>query len=266
MPGTGTRNPRPSPRFRQSEPRFTPKGRNHWAPRVHQTNSSLHRATSGRLPPTFAFHRSRRPRASGADFHSPPRFDRVRFVGPEARGRRSPGSGPRPALLESCRIVRERNLMDTARPKTIFITGATGLVGGHAVEEALHRGHRVRALVRSTSDTRMARPVGRREGPRRPGRCRVAAAGRRGGRLGFQLRGQGGRLGHARGIPQAQRRCPAAAPGCGHRGAGGAASFTSARWVCTRDAIITGPTRLSRPPPARLTPTRAPRPRPRPWS
>jgi nucleoside-diphosphate-sugar epimerase len=44
--------------------------------------------------------------------------------------------------------------MDTNTPKTIFITGATGLVGGHAVEEALLRGHRVRALVRATSDTR----------------------------------------------------------------------------------------------------------------
>ena len=44
--------------------------------------------------------------------------------------------------------------METNTPKTIFITGATGLVGGHAVEEALRRGHRVRALVRSTSDTR----------------------------------------------------------------------------------------------------------------
>jgi 2-alkyl-3-oxoalkanoate reductase len=39
-------------------------------------------------------------------------------------------------------------------PKTIFITGATGLVGGHVTEEALKRGHRVRALVRPTSDTR----------------------------------------------------------------------------------------------------------------
>src|SRR5918911_898462 len=38
--------------------------------------------------------------------------------------------------------------------RTIFITGGTGLVGSHAVEEALRRGHRVRALVRSGSDTR----------------------------------------------------------------------------------------------------------------
>jgi 2-alkyl-3-oxoalkanoate reductase len=37
--------------------------------------------------------------------------------------------------------------------KTIFITGGTGLVGSHAVEEALTRGHRVRALVRASSDT-----------------------------------------------------------------------------------------------------------------
>ncbi len=45
--------------------------------------------------------------------------------------------------------------MSTDAPRTIFITGATGLVGSHAVEQALARGHRVRALVRSTSDTRL---------------------------------------------------------------------------------------------------------------
>ena len=38
--------------------------------------------------------------------------------------------------------------------KTLFITGATGLVGSHVVEEAVRRGHRVRALVRGSSDTR----------------------------------------------------------------------------------------------------------------
>ena len=38
--------------------------------------------------------------------------------------------------------------------KTIFVTGATGLVGGHVVEEAKRRGHRVKALVRASSDTR----------------------------------------------------------------------------------------------------------------
>src|SRR4051794_4623159 len=44
--------------------------------------------------------------------------------------------------------------MNTTLPRTIFITGATGLVGSHVVEEALNRGHRVRALVRASSDTR----------------------------------------------------------------------------------------------------------------
>ena len=38
--------------------------------------------------------------------------------------------------------------------KTIFVTGGTGLVGSHAIEDALKRGHRVRALVRNSSDTR----------------------------------------------------------------------------------------------------------------
>src|SRR3954467_3846409 len=44
--------------------------------------------------------------------------------------------------------------MSTTGSRTIFITGATGLVGSHAAEEAIGRGHRVRALVRATSDTR----------------------------------------------------------------------------------------------------------------
>ena len=38
--------------------------------------------------------------------------------------------------------------------RTIFITGGTGLVGSHVVEEALARGHKVRVLVRGSSDTR----------------------------------------------------------------------------------------------------------------
>jgi uncharacterized protein YbjT (DUF2867 family) len=45
--------------------------------------------------------------------------------------------------------------MNATTSKTIFITGATGLVGSHATEEALRRGHRVRALVRASSDTRL---------------------------------------------------------------------------------------------------------------
>ena len=44
--------------------------------------------------------------------------------------------------------------MCASEPKTIFLTGATGLVGSHVAEEALNRGHRVRALVRRSSDTR----------------------------------------------------------------------------------------------------------------
>ena len=70
--------------------------------------------------------------------------------------------------------------MTTGSAKIIFITGATGLVGGHAVEEALKRGHRVRALVRPTSDTRwldqwgVERIVGDLEDP---GALRAGAAG-----------------------------------------------------------------------------------------
>ena len=38
--------------------------------------------------------------------------------------------------------------------RTIFVTGGSGLVGSHVVEEAVARGHRVRVLVRASSDTR----------------------------------------------------------------------------------------------------------------
>ncbi len=43
--------------------------------------------------------------------------------------------------------------MSSSASKTIFLTGATGLVGSHVAEEARRRGHAVRALVRSSSDT-----------------------------------------------------------------------------------------------------------------
>ena len=37
--------------------------------------------------------------------------------------------------------------------KTIFVTGATGFIGGHLVEDLLSRGNRVKCLIRSSSDT-----------------------------------------------------------------------------------------------------------------
>jgi nucleoside-diphosphate-sugar epimerase len=45
-------------------------------------------------------------------------------------------------------------MSQNAPSKTIFLTGGTGLVGSHAVEEGLRRGHRLRVLVRASSDTR----------------------------------------------------------------------------------------------------------------
>ena len=44
--------------------------------------------------------------------------------------------------------------MTTNDPKTLFITGATGLVGSHVAEEAVSRGYAVKALVRPSSDKR----------------------------------------------------------------------------------------------------------------
>jgi nucleoside-diphosphate-sugar epimerase len=48
----------------------------------------------------------------------------------------------------------------SASQRRIFVTGATGLVGSHVVEEALARGDHVRALVRPTSDTRWLNRLG----------------------------------------------------------------------------------------------------------
>ena len=59
-----------------------------------------------------------------------------------------------------------------------------------------------------SSDTRWLDALGRREGRRRPGRPRGPPPGGRRGRLGLQLRGQGRRLGDARGVPPPQRRGP----------------------------------------------------------
>ena len=65
----------------------------------------------------------------------------------------------------------------SSEPKTIFVTGATGLVGSHVVEEALSRGHRVKALVRASSDTRFLDELGV---EKVPGDLEDAAALRRG--------------------------------------------------------------------------------------
>ena len=44
--------------------------------------------------------------------------------------------------------------------KLIFLTGGTGLVGSHVAEEAVRRGHKVRALVRPSSDTKFLDSLG----------------------------------------------------------------------------------------------------------
>ncbi len=50
--------------------------------------------------------------------------------------------------------------MTNPSESTLFITGATGLVGGHVAERARELGYHVRALARSTSDTRRLKELG----------------------------------------------------------------------------------------------------------
>ncbi len=151
--------------------------------------------------------------------------------------------------------------------KTIFITGATGLVGGHAAEEALRRGHRVRALVRPTSDTRWLDQWGVEHDRRRPGRSRRPSA-------------------RASPVPTGSSTAPPRwATGAPWRSSGGSTSRRSgylldaaceAQGRAVRPRQLAG--RLRRPRPLRhrrdgaprrrirSTPTPGRRPRPRPWS
>ena len=41
-------------------------------------------------------------------------------------------------------------------PRTVFLTGASGFIGRELAAELLRRGHRVRALVRPGSESRVA--------------------------------------------------------------------------------------------------------------
>ncbi len=43
---------------------------------------------------------------------------------------------------------------------TTLVTGATGFIGGHLVEELVRRGEAVKALVRKTSDTSKLEALG----------------------------------------------------------------------------------------------------------
>jgi nucleoside-diphosphate-sugar epimerase len=45
-------------------------------------------------------------------------------------------------------------------PVKILVTGATGFLGGHLVEELVAKGYSVRALVRRTSNTALLRELG----------------------------------------------------------------------------------------------------------
>ena len=82
--------------------------------------------------------------------------------------------------------------MTTNGTRTIFITGATGLVGSHAAEEALRRGHRVSALVRDSSDTRWLDRWGVEKSVGDLEDADALRQRRRRGRLGLQLRAKVG--------------------------------------------------------------------------
>src|SRR5579883_216790 len=121
--------------------------------RDHSKYSSLHRPAPRKPPRNSTVARFER-----ISHPSPIHASAARLAGQSSsRCPRQAGNvGPiRPEpSVKSPEFGPEHDPMTTSSGKTIFITGATGLVGSHAAEEALRRGHRVRALVRGSSDTR----------------------------------------------------------------------------------------------------------------
>ena len=89
----------------------------------------------------------------------------------------------------------------------------------------------------------MARPVGRRADRRRPGRSRGPPRRRRRGRLGLQLRRQGGGLGHASRTSAGSTSRPSGSCSTPPATPGSSGSSMSARSASMRAATTTGPTR-----------------------
>ena len=230
------------------------------------TNSSLHRAASRKTTPHLHVSPTSLGRCRRGATSIPSSAARSGRIHAEPSiGPRDASTASRSTARSRVRIGREVRHMDTTTPKTIFITGATGLVGSHAVEEALAAGTASGPWSAPTSDTRWLDQWGVEKVAGDLEDAEALRARRRRGRLGLQLRGQGRRLGHARGVPPAQRRCPPAPARRRRATPGSSGSSMSARSASTRAATTTGPTRPSRPRPTRSTPTPAPRPRPRPW-
>jgi len=55
-------------------------------------------------------------------------------------------------ITESCRNLPDNKNRQSEKSYRVFVTGATGLVGSHAVRHLLDRGYQVSAMVRATSD------------------------------------------------------------------------------------------------------------------
>ena len=160
---------------------------------------------------------------------------------------------------------RGTRTMTTTSPKTIFVTGATGLVGSHAVEEALApRPSRPRAGPRLERHPTGSTAGGSRRSSATWPTPRPSAGGWPGPTGSSTARPRSATGGPWRSSASSTSR-PSASCSTPPRTPGSSGSSTSARSGSTRPATTTGPTR--RPPrrPTRSTPTPARRPRPRSW-
>src|SRR6516162_7970504 len=76
---------------------------------------------------------------------------------PRETASREGGIVPITADAASCEAM---HWLEASLTKRIVVTGATGLLGSHIVEQLIGRGEQVRALVRAGSDTARLRRLG----------------------------------------------------------------------------------------------------------
>ena len=211
------------------------------------------------------------PRRGTASF-----FERARLTGRKARpsrdvrfltGRVPAGRLAADRLADSpIGVRREAPGAIMNEPKTLFITGATGLVGSHAVEEALRRGHPGQGPGPRVERHPMARrPGASRRSPATSKTPTPSAAGVEGADWVFNCAAKVGDWGTLEEFRRLNVEAFRLLLDAATDAEGRAVRPRQLARASTRGATTSGPTRRPRRPPSRSTATPARRSRPRRW-